>query len=85
MIAQRLDTIPIKATVLSPLKRLLKSNFVKLNAINNVAIAITMILNIFISNVLCYIKRPLTLLANNFTAIAKRITPNIFLIIPSPF
>lgn len=83
-IAQKPQTIPINATELSPLNRLSKSTFVKLNTIKINASTITTLLNIFIFHFF-YKNNPFTLDAKSFTAIANKITPNTFLIIPNPF
>jgi hypothetical protein len=65
-----------------------------LKTISAKAITTNIDVNIFIADLFVrrkntkkssYINKPLTLLANNLTAIARSTIPNVFLITPNPF
>lgn len=92
-IAQSEATIPIRAIRLFPENKLEKLSWVILKIAKAQAKTISMFIRILIFIYLnesiklqriFYIKSPLTLEANNLTAIAKRITPKTFRITPSP-
>ena len=84
IIAQSAATIVIIAILLSPVSNASKSNLVALYITRPTAIIVKIQVKIFIL-IFCYTNKALILAANNFTAMANKITPKTFLIMLIPF